>query len=78
MCICRVKRSQVTEYEPHKFEAEASALGLRPGEWPSTLLTDVGNGQPFLVSEKLRSWGETCAVIYRQQFGCCELVIHND
>lgn len=78
MCVCRVKRSQVREYEPHKFEVEASELGLRPGEWPATLLTDLGNGQPLTLHKKLTSWGDLEGLVYHQQFGCIELVIHND
>lgn len=75
-----IKREQISEYEVHKFEAEASALGLPPGTWPSVIevTPKLGNGEPLLCARHLKSWGEVVGVVYRQAFGRVELVIQND
>lgn len=69
----RVNADNAREFEPHKFSAFASDLGLAPGQWPATLSTDLGNGNPFLISHNN---GE--GYVYLQQLGCIRLVIFND
>jgi hypothetical protein len=51
---------------------EASTLGLKPGEWPPTLPTSLGNGQPFVLTHADRG-----AVIYKQQLGVLFLRVRN-
>lgn len=64
-----------SEVEPREFKwsAFASDLGLPVGEVPKTLKTNLGNGQPFLLSKVSEN-----VFSYRQQFGCLVLDILND
>lgn len=69
----------LTEFEPHKFIAEASDLGLTPGQWPSHIATDMGNGLAFLRGEPKRNEAdEITSVPYWQTAGCIDLEIIND
>ena len=74
----QVSAEQVTEASPHHFTVEASSLGLKPGQWPTTFNTKWGNGQPFklLCSRQLN--GEVMSVVYMQSAGCVFLEIFND
>jgi len=74
-----VKLDDVMEAEPHVFVAEASDFGLKPGTWPDTLATELGNKQPFeRVGMKFNDDGELRHVSYRQQLGCITLKLFND
>lgn len=74
-----ITADQVTEYETHKFSTFASDLDLRPGCWPATLHTTLGNGQNLLrTRKKLDAEGDLQYVVYVQQLGCIELRIYND
>jgi hypothetical protein len=53
--------------------AEASTLGIRPGEVHTELLTTLGNRKPFLL-EKVTTHG----FFYRQKDGVATLVVVND
>lgn len=65
----------VTEFEVHHFVTFATDIGLKPGEWPRNLPTDIGNGQDFLVA----SVGENGQwVNYIQMNGCVRLRVFND
>ena len=70
----------IQEIEFNLFEAEASALGLRPGDWPSHLPTTMGNGLPFIRTSYKASErdGELLYMLYRQTAGSLLLRIHND
>lgn len=68
----------VSEFEPHKFVAEASSLGLRPGEWPTLIGTTLGNGRNFVRARSEERDGDLLWVVYLQTFGCIELKIFND
>ena len=68
----RVTKQNVTEYQPDTFTAEASELGLAPGEVPQQLATDLGNGQPFRLVHVQRE------ILYRQEAGSLQLVVFND
>jgi hypothetical protein len=62
------------------YSAEASELGIRPGEaWPSELeVVGVGNGHKFYPMRKIMVNGEFGGVVYRQRHGCVDLTIFND
>jgi hypothetical protein len=68
----------ICEYEPHKFSAEASSLGLRPGEWPRTINTTLGNGVMFVAQRQEIRDGDLLWVDYFQGNGCITLRIYND
>lgn len=71
--------ADVHEDEVHKFSAFASDLGLRAGQWPELLDTDIGNRQPLIrSSKKVTDSGDLAYVRYVQQFGCVAVIIHND
>lgn len=70
--------NDVFEIEPHLFTAEASSLGLKPGEWPGQLDTTLGNGQPLLRKRWREHEGDIQYVEYWQAFGCVRLRIFND
>jgi hypothetical protein len=65
--------ANVFEVSPLSFVAEASDLGLRPGEWPDALTTDLGN-KLRLIRVAL----DDGRALYRQDLGCVELAILND
>ena len=62
------------------YVSEASTLGFRPGEWPSSLQApfDIGNGAVFVISEEKRVDGEIVYVRYRQLIGSLDLIVFND
>lgn len=66
------------EQEVHRFVAFASDLGLRPGQFPETLPTDLGNRQPFLRGKVATRDGDVVAVGYEQLLGCITLSLLND
>lgn len=66
-------KSLFLETEHFRFVADASELGLRPGEWPQQIKVPIGNGQPFyMLGYPTESWTE-----YKQEFGCVHLRIYN-
>jgi hypothetical protein len=70
-----VSHKDVFEHALHTFSAEASSLGLKPGQVPSEIETDIGNGLP-LVFNRVASTNEV--FIYRQELGIVQLHILND
>lgn len=65
---------QLIEDSVHRFSAEASDLGLRPGVVPKTInVNNTGNGRPFLIQRVSEGKFE-----YKQEFGCATLTIYND
>jgi len=74
-----VTYANVVEFEPHRFVAEASELGLRAGEWPTQIPTEIGNRQPFIRrSKKVDAEGDLLWVTYEQALGCVRLRVFND
>jgi len=68
-----------TETRPHHYVAEASDMGLPPGEWPTAIITYLGNRQPFVFERAEHdAEGELRAVHYNQQLGCVTLTVYND
>lgn len=66
------------EHDPGHFTVEASGIGLRPGEWPSTIETTLGNGLLFLAQRKEVRDGDLLWVEYWQGNGCIRLTVYND
>lgn len=72
----------LTEYQPHHFCVEASTLStIVPAfknSWPGTIQTEMGNGQPFIITS--RKVVDDCLeyVNYRQDCGCLVLRVFND
>lgn len=57
-----------------RYTAEASELGLAPGQWPRVLETSLGNGQPFTLFSV-----HACGTRhYEQDNGCITLLVLND
>ena len=74
-----VDYSQVTEFQPFEYTTEASTIGLRPGDWPVTLETTMGNGLSLLLwSQVFSPSGELSHVTYRQANGRVSLTVWND
>lgn len=69
----QVTAANASEWEHQRFTAEASELGLLPHSWPVTLPTTLGNGRPFILQA-----AATAKAMYRQEFGCIDLVVFND
>jgi hypothetical protein len=57
-----------------RYLTEASDLCIPPGRWPETIDTTLGNGLPFVAHSR----DDHGAVLYKQQFGCVELLVLND
>lgn len=71
----RVEQSlRLPEFELHHFVVEASTLGLAPGQWPASIETDMGNGQPFVLGVVMSDGTH----IYQQALGCIALHVLND
>jgi hypothetical protein len=66
------------EYEVHKFSVEASDIQLKPGEWPRTIATTLGNGMVFIAQYREVRDGDLLWVDYLQGNGCIWLRIYND
>ena len=63
----------------HRYGAEASSIGLEPGQWPPSLPTTLGNGQPFVrTAPRYDEQGDLLSVTYRQAMGCISLSVLND
>jgi len=68
----------------HDYTAEASSLGLPPGQWPSAFVFSefLGNGQPFYRTgyhfEGNIQERDLIAVDYKQHLGCLTLRVFND
>jgi hypothetical protein len=73
-----ITRDQVKERKQYHFIAEASDLGLAPGDWPVQLQTTVGNGMPFVFVRECRHDDELAYVEYAQIAGCITLKVFND
>jgi len=80
-----ITAAQVTEYEPHRFIAEASSLGHAPGYWPRVLHTNLGNGRPFVQRDFVYDCEDVplqdrqlVAMVYWQELGCISLKVLND
>lgn len=76
--MAQVTKDNASEHQVHEWIAEASDLGLRPGQWPVELTTDLGNGLPFIREWLGRDDEEVARVIYRQANGCIQLTVLND
>lgn len=71
--------SNCSEFRPHWFSTDASDLGLRPGQWPEFIRTELGNKHTLVRwTKKLDEEGELLWVTYRQSVGCVLLRIYND
>lgn len=73
-----VTHDEATEFEVHKFSAFASDLGLRPGDWPRSLETTLGNRQSFVAQRTEVRDGDLLWVDYFQALGCIWLRVFND
>ena len=70
----RFKAEQFQSCGLHRFDAEASSLGLPPGRVPSSIEVDqLGNGRPFLLAKM-----DEEAFVFEQEFGCVTITIYND
>lgn len=80
MLITHKIADSFTPLSPHKFATDASDLGLRPGQWPSQIRAEIGNGMPFLRGATNRDGraGEISSIKYSQANGCIDLIIFND
>ncbi len=74
----KITHDNAHEQEAHQFVAFASDLGLAPGDFPATIETTLGNGQPFARGRVSTKNGDVAAVDYRQLLGCVSLCVLND
>ena len=70
---------QFIDHSGQVYSAEASSLGLKPGEWPKgfVILDEdndrLGNGLPFMQIALNEGFG-----LYRQMHGCIDIKVWND
>jgi hypothetical protein len=74
----KITSEHAHEYEAHHFSCEASDLGWKPGEWPRTIDTNLGNGMVFIAQRREVRDGDLLWVDYLQGNGCIWLRIYND
>jgi hypothetical protein len=60
------------------LSAEASTLGLKPGQWPTAIQTDIGNQRPFVIRGSTKEGGDLRYVDYLQPHSEFVLRIFND
>jgi hypothetical protein len=70
-----IDRKDTQEQTLHCFFAEASTVGLKPGQWPKYLKTNLGNGCSLYRHHYL---GDEYGYLYKQNFGCISLTLFND
>jgi hypothetical protein len=68
-----VSIANATESGIHEWSADASELGLPPGQWPRSLRTQLGNGLSFTLVRLADD-----RATYRQTAGCLVLTVWND
>ena len=74
-----ITHDNVEEFEVHRFSVEASTLGLKVGDWPLKLETNMGNGEPFYMTRTDETpCGDLAGVRYMQGNGILSLLIIND
>lgn len=66
------------EHESMHFTAEASDIGLRPGQWPDLIPTTLGNSRPLIAQSREVRDGDLLWVDYYQSCGCIRLRVYND
>jgi len=67
-------RDQFSETDLHVHVAEASDLGIKPGQVHQQFHTNLGNSQD-MVLEGVDQYG---ALRYRQMMGCITVKVFND
>ncbi len=70
-----IDRKDTQEQKLHCFFAEASTVGLKPGQWPKYMNTNLGNGCALY---RFKSLGDERGWNYKQNFGCITLTLWND
>ena len=70
-----IDRKTVQEQKLHCFFAEASTVGLTPGQWPQYMDTNLGNKCTLYRHSALENEG---GFLYKQNFGCISLTLWND
>lgn len=70
----KATRDNTTTCAWDRVTCDASDIGLKPGEWPERIDTDLGNRQAFLRWRKQSHGGW----LYIQEFGCLYLSVWND
>lgn len=73
----RITSQNVQETEPAYFIGDASSVGLKPGEWPTLLETDLGNKLPLTKTWVDRGAGDINSVTYCQQLGVVRVKLFN-
>ena len=63
----------ITKTGLFKFVTDASEIGLRPGAVPRSIETTIGNGLPFILTDRSPQIFK-----YRQDCGCIELDVYNE
>ena len=67
----------VLPYEPGGYHADASSIGLKPGEWPQEIQTDMGNSENFVKQYAHQERGRLVHVDYVQRYGSLRLRLWN-
>ena len=82
MTVRPLTYASITPTGNMQYAAEASCLGLRPGDWPDTLpvADNMGNGLPFIRNRnpRLCADGEMIGYRYVQAQGVLTLFVSND
>ena len=73
----KVTSKQVMQHDAYLISADASELGLPPGQWPRSLEVsdDIGNGLPFVFKGFNHEHGPA---VYWQTCGSLILHVAND
>lgn len=76
-----IPRDLLSEFAVHQFEADASELRMKPGQFPLgfDVFPKLGNGLPFTFVSRLSEGtpGVLESVLYRQNCGCVTIRVWN-
>lgn len=77
--MTKITAKDLTQIKPNDYVADASELGLAPGQWPEFIDTDLGNLQPLIRDEpRHQTGGALAAFVYKQAFGLIKVTVMND
>ncbi len=74
----RADPAALTAENTTHFSADASDVGLKPGQWPKIVRVLLDSDVVFVAKDVEKDDGELSAVVYHEWFGSRTLTLYND